>query len=166
MVQNIIAIGKNFGMVVLAEGVESSEHFAILKDCGCDLMQGYYFSRLSHTKSCANILLPQSQFKSKQSLWFSSLAVLVIHRYNKTKGSLYWLPLDRDQYRYTPLKAATQRIKNTNNENKTQYDLTVITTHDCNLLPLLSATLQMGAFAATHIQRCEFLGEDLPFRSS
>ncbi|MCW1890955.1 EAL domain-containing protein [Vibrio chagasii] len=32
MVQNIIAIGKNFGMVVLAEGVESSEHFAILKD--------------------------------------------------------------------------------------------------------------------------------------
>jgi EAL domain-containing protein (putative c-di-GMP-specific phosphodiesterase class I) len=30
---------------VLAEGVESSEHFAILKDCGCDLMQGYYFSR-------------------------------------------------------------------------------------------------------------------------
>lgn len=45
MVQNIIAIGKNFGMVVLAEGVESNEHFAILKACGCDLMQGYYFSR-------------------------------------------------------------------------------------------------------------------------
>ena len=45
MVQNIIAIGKNFGMVVLAEGVESSEQFAILKACGCDLMQGYYFSR-------------------------------------------------------------------------------------------------------------------------
>jgi EAL domain-containing protein (putative c-di-GMP-specific phosphodiesterase class I) len=45
MVQNIIAIGKNFGMVVLAEGVESNEHFSILKTCGCDLMQGYYFSR-------------------------------------------------------------------------------------------------------------------------
>ncbi|MEZ8646272.1 putative bifunctional diguanylate cyclase/phosphodiesterase [Vibrio cyclitrophicus] len=45
MVQNIIAIGKNFGMVVLAEGVESNEHFSILKACGCDLMQGYYFSR-------------------------------------------------------------------------------------------------------------------------
>ncbi|MEL0609820.1 putative bifunctional diguanylate cyclase/phosphodiesterase [Vibrio echinoideorum] len=45
MVQNIIAIGKNFGMVVLAEGVESNEHFSILKVCGCDLMQGYYFSR-------------------------------------------------------------------------------------------------------------------------
>ncbi|MEZ8066070.1 EAL domain-containing protein [Vibrio sp. 10N.222.54.F12] len=45
MVQNIIAIGKNFGMVVLAEGVETNEHFAILKACGCDLMQGYYFSR-------------------------------------------------------------------------------------------------------------------------
>ncbi|MEZ9715201.1 putative bifunctional diguanylate cyclase/phosphodiesterase [Vibrio cyclitrophicus] len=45
MVQNIIAIGKNFGMVVLAEGVESNEHFSILKACECDLMQGYYFSR-------------------------------------------------------------------------------------------------------------------------
>ncbi|MEZ8019519.1 EAL domain-containing protein [Vibrio splendidus] len=45
MVQNIIAIGKNFGMVVLAEGVESNEHFSILKACRCDLMQGYYFSR-------------------------------------------------------------------------------------------------------------------------
>ncbi|TKF74212.1 EAL domain-containing protein [Vibrio kanaloae] len=45
MVQNIIAIGKNFGMVVLAEGVETNEHFSILKSCGCDLMQGYYFSR-------------------------------------------------------------------------------------------------------------------------
>ncbi|MFA0078207.1 EAL domain-containing protein [Vibrio artabrorum] len=45
MVQNIIAIGKNFGMVVLAEGVESNEHFSILKACDCDLMQGYYFSR-------------------------------------------------------------------------------------------------------------------------
>ncbi len=29
-------------MVVLAEGVESNEHFSILKVCGCDLMQGYY----------------------------------------------------------------------------------------------------------------------------
>lgn len=45
MVQNIIAIGKNFGMVVLAEGVESNEHFSILKECQCDLMQGYYFSK-------------------------------------------------------------------------------------------------------------------------
>lgn len=45
MVQNIIAIGKNFGMVVLAEGVETKEHFDVLKACHCDLMQGYYFSR-------------------------------------------------------------------------------------------------------------------------
>lgn len=45
MVQNIIAIGKNFGMVVLAEGVETREHFDVLKACHCDLMQGYYFSR-------------------------------------------------------------------------------------------------------------------------
>lgn len=60
MVQNIIAIGKNFGMVVLAEGVESSEHFSVLKQCQCDLLQGYYFSKpisaeeLSHYLSDTN----------------------------------------------------------------------------------------------------------------
>ncbi|MAL98524.1 MAG: GGDEF-domain containing protein [Alteromonadaceae bacterium] len=45
MVQNIIAIGHNHGMAVLAEGVETSEQLQILKHCGCDYFQGYYFSK-------------------------------------------------------------------------------------------------------------------------
>ena len=45
MVQNIIAIGKNYGMHVLAEGVETKEQKEILATFGCDRFQGYYFSK-------------------------------------------------------------------------------------------------------------------------
>jgi len=45
MVQNIIAIGKNFGMHILAEGVETKEQKDILTTFGCDRFQGFYFSK-------------------------------------------------------------------------------------------------------------------------
>ncbi|MGB7401191.1 MAG: EAL domain-containing protein [Arcobacter sp.] len=45
MVQNIIAIGKNLNMYVLAEGVETNEQRALLNKFGCDRYQGYYFAK-------------------------------------------------------------------------------------------------------------------------
>ena len=45
MVKSIISMGKNLDMRVLAEGVETIEQATILKQSGCDLFQGYYFSR-------------------------------------------------------------------------------------------------------------------------
>jgi diguanylate cyclase (GGDEF)-like protein len=45
MVQNIIAIGKNLNMHILAEGVETKEQISLLKTFGCDRFQGYYFSK-------------------------------------------------------------------------------------------------------------------------
>ena len=45
MVQNIIAIGKNFNMHVLAEGVETKDQKDILTSLGCDRFQGYYFAK-------------------------------------------------------------------------------------------------------------------------
>ncbi|MCW9012851.1 MAG: EAL domain-containing protein [Gammaproteobacteria bacterium] len=44
MVKTIIAVAKNFGMDVIAEGVETTEELAILKNLGCHNIQGYYFS--------------------------------------------------------------------------------------------------------------------------
>ena len=40
----IIALGHNLKMLVIAEGVETSEQLAFLRDHDCDQMQGYYFS--------------------------------------------------------------------------------------------------------------------------
>ena len=45
MVQSIIAIGKNQGMTLLAEGVENEQQAQLLRESGCDSFQGYYFSR-------------------------------------------------------------------------------------------------------------------------
>ena len=41
----IIAMGQNLRLKVLAEGVETEEQLEILRDSGCDYIQGYYFSR-------------------------------------------------------------------------------------------------------------------------
>jgi diguanylate cyclase (GGDEF)-like protein len=45
MVKNIIDIGKNLDLVVIAEGVESVEQKNLLDTLGCDRYQGYYYSR-------------------------------------------------------------------------------------------------------------------------
>ncbi|QOY53676.1 EAL domain-containing protein [Candidatus Sulfurimonas marisnigri] len=45
LVQSIINIGKNFNMKTLAEGVETEEQVAVLKNHMCDIFQGYYFSK-------------------------------------------------------------------------------------------------------------------------
>ena len=33
------------GVSVVAEGVETEEQYRLLKSAGCDVIQGYYFSR-------------------------------------------------------------------------------------------------------------------------
>lgn len=45
MVKNIISIARNYETHVLAEGVENPEQLHVLRSCGCDLFQGYHFSR-------------------------------------------------------------------------------------------------------------------------
>lgn len=45
MVASIITIGKKLNMTILAEGIENIEQKEVLESYGCDLFQGYYFSR-------------------------------------------------------------------------------------------------------------------------
>tara|TARA_R110002020_G_scaffold21095_4_gene71630 strand:+ start:3548 stop:6160 length:2613 start_codon:yes stop_codon:yes gene_type:complete len=45
LLTSIIDIGKAMGIEVVAEGVETMEHAAILADLGCDILQGYAFAR-------------------------------------------------------------------------------------------------------------------------
>jgi len=45
LVQSIIAIGKNHGMTLLAEGVQSEQQLALLREDGCDAFQGFLFAK-------------------------------------------------------------------------------------------------------------------------
>ena len=45
LVKAILAIGTSYQLTVVAEGVETKEQQLMLKKYGCDLIQGYYYSK-------------------------------------------------------------------------------------------------------------------------
>ena len=56
--RTIIDFGHNFGLNVVAEGVETKEVYDTLANLGCDVVQGYYVSK---PLTCENL-----------KAWFSS----------------------------------------------------------------------------------------------
>lgn len=45
IIKAVITLAKSIGINVIAEGVETKEHMIRLIEEGCNLGQGYYFSR-------------------------------------------------------------------------------------------------------------------------
>ncbi|MBP3771504.1 MAG: EAL domain-containing protein [Treponema sp.] len=45
LVELVLNIAKNLEVPVVAEGVETEEEYKMLKEAGCDIIQGYYFSK-------------------------------------------------------------------------------------------------------------------------
>jgi EAL domain-containing protein (putative c-di-GMP-specific phosphodiesterase class I) len=45
IVSAVIGLGHAFGLLVVAEGIETPEQAAVLRRMGCDIGQGYLWSR-------------------------------------------------------------------------------------------------------------------------
>ena len=56
MVELVLEIADYLGVPVVAEGVESEEQYLLLKKAGCDLIQGFYFSRPVSAESFGRLL--------------------------------------------------------------------------------------------------------------
>ncbi len=56
----IIALGHNMNIRVVAEGVETVEQLAFLRDNGCDVIQGYFFSEPVSADDCLEIMMRHS----------------------------------------------------------------------------------------------------------
>lgn len=56
IVRTIIALARNLGMEVVAEGVETAEHYAALRALQCDYGQGYWFAQPLDTLAATALL--------------------------------------------------------------------------------------------------------------
>ena len=45
LVRSIVEIGRSLDIEIVAEGVETMEHARLLRELGCDILQGYAFAR-------------------------------------------------------------------------------------------------------------------------
>ena len=55
----IVSMGRNLRLTVLAEGVENAEQLALLRQMGCDMAQGFHFSRALPADAIAGLLAEQ-----------------------------------------------------------------------------------------------------------
>ena len=67
MIELIIDIAAYLQVPVVAEGVETEEQYLALKEMGCDLVQGYYFSKPVPPEAFDQFLIESSEAKSELS---------------------------------------------------------------------------------------------------
>jgi EAL domain-containing protein (putative c-di-GMP-specific phosphodiesterase class I) len=78
IVQAIVTLAQQLGLRVVAEGVETQEELEVLRQLGCDFVQGYLFSRPMSVEEC-------EQFLSSSSSGVKSGLPLLAHA---AKGSM------------------------------------------------------------------------------
>jgi diguanylate cyclase len=56
IVQAIVTLAQQLGLRVVAEGVETQEELELLRRLGCDLVQGFLFSKPMPVEACEKFL--------------------------------------------------------------------------------------------------------------
>ena len=63
LVQGVLDIAKYLKVPVVAEGVETEQQLVMLKDAGCDLVQGYYFSRPQPPEEFEKLIIREKEIE-------------------------------------------------------------------------------------------------------
>lgn len=63
MIELIIDIAEHLKVPVIAEGVETEEQYLTLKEMGCDIIQGYYFSKPVDKKEFDRFVAERSVYR-------------------------------------------------------------------------------------------------------
>jgi EAL domain-containing protein (putative c-di-GMP-specific phosphodiesterase class I) len=59
LISAIVSIAHDMSLITIAEGIESAEQQHILQELGCNIGQGYHFSRPVPAAEMARLLLPE-----------------------------------------------------------------------------------------------------------
>ena len=64
LVQSIVDIGHSLDIGVVAEGVETMQHATIMRELGCDILQGFAFARPVSSQDFLRAQLPQQKLRN------------------------------------------------------------------------------------------------------
>ena len=54
--RSVIEMGRKMGLKVTQEGVETIENLEMLRECGCNVIQGYFFARPMNSSDYLNFI--------------------------------------------------------------------------------------------------------------
>ncbi|MBQ7679689.1 MAG: EAL domain-containing protein [Butyrivibrio sp.] len=66
MVELVLEIAAFLEVPVIAEGVETKEQYELLHQAGCDIIQGYYFSRPIDAEEYARFIMKEMALRTKE----------------------------------------------------------------------------------------------------
>jgi EAL domain-containing protein (putative c-di-GMP-specific phosphodiesterase class I) len=67
MVHSLVTLAHNFGMKVIAEGVETEEQMALITEIGCNEVQGYLLGKpMSDPRACLTTSACSRHFSSRE----------------------------------------------------------------------------------------------------
>jgi EAL domain-containing protein (putative c-di-GMP-specific phosphodiesterase class I) len=66
IIRTIVTLGRNLGLKVIAEGVETAEQVEKLQDLGCEFAQGYYFSVPINAQEATDLLAARRRWPTSK----------------------------------------------------------------------------------------------------
>jgi EAL domain-containing protein (putative c-di-GMP-specific phosphodiesterase class I) len=86
IVKSVIALSRDLGINVVAEGIETTEQLAFLRSCGCDEGQGYFISKPMPADELLDFMLQKGATKSGDRS--ENSPPVSLNQYRKTNRNL------------------------------------------------------------------------------